>query len=153
MNAKLIWIIIAAIILGALGWYAFSGDRAVAPTTEAPAAMDEAAGDEPFAALVTLTDEGFTPETVTVSRGETVRFVNQSARGMWVGSDDHPTHTEYDGTTTREHCADGVNTTGTFDQCASAPAGSFWEYTFEKSGTFGYHNHTGASHTGTVVVN
>jgi len=158
MNAKVIWAVLAILIIGAIGWYAFSAERAVAPTeadaaanTE-PAPAEETSGDEPFAALITYTDDGFSPASVTVNRGETVRFVNQSARGMWVGSDDHPTHTQYDGTSTREHCADGTNTTGTFDQCRAAATGESWEYAFEKSGTFGFHNHMGASNTGTVIV-
>lgn len=102
--------------------------------------------------VVTLTDAGFTPSTVTVAVGDTVRFVNDSSRGMWVGADEHPTHTEYDGTSTREHCVNGTAVGGTFDQCASTPRGSSWEFTFTRAGTFGYHNHTGASSVGTVIV-
>ena len=71
---------------------------------------------------------------------------------MWVGADEHPTHTEYDGTSTREHCSDGQTLGGSFDMCRAAVAGEFWEYTFTKAGTFGYHNHVGASAVGTIVV-
>ena len=156
MNTKTAWIAVVVILILAFAWYAFSANEATAPTETAtstsPSAeqgMEEPTENE---TLVTLTDDGFSPARVTVSAGETVRFVNQSSRPMWVGSDEHPTHTEYDGTTTREHCADGTNVNGTFDQCAGAPTGSSWEYTFLKSGTFGYHNHLGAAHTGTVVV-
>ena len=102
--------------------------------------------------VVTLTDNGFSPTSITIARGETIRFVNDSSRNMWVGADEHPTHTEYDGTSTREHCANGMNTGASFDQCTAVAKGAFWDYTFEKSGTFGYHNHVGASNTGTVVV-
>lgn len=164
MNTKTVWIVLIAVLLIAIAAYAFSTNRAVAPsdtqetassTDTSPAPEGDTAGEEdggPAFTVITLTDSGFSPATVTVRAGETVRFVNESSRGMWVGSDDHPTHTEYDGTTTREHCADGTATNGTFDQCASVPAGSFWDYTFERAGTFGYHNHVGASNTGTVVV-
>ena len=159
MNTKTAWIIIIVVLLVAVGAYAFSTNRAVAPagtqdeiaTTSVPVVQEEEDGGPAFT-VITLTDSGFSPATVTVRAGETVRFVNQSSRGMWVGSDDHPTHTEYDGTTTREHCADGAATNGTFDQCASVAAGDSWDYTFERAGTFGYHNHVGASDTGTVIV-
>ena len=160
MNTKTAWIAVAVILLLAFAWYAFSAQRATAPTDTATttnvSALQETeeqpVADPEFVALVSLTDTGFSPASVSVRAGETVRFVNQSSRGMWVASDEHPTHTEYDGTSTREHCVDGLNTNGTFDQCQQAAAGSFWEYTFEKRGTFGFHNHVGASNTGTIVV-
>lgn len=158
MNTKTAWIAVAIVLLLAFAWYAFSAKQAAAPTetatTTTESMMQEEApvADSEFAVLVTLTDSGFSPASVTVRAGDTVRFVNQSSRGMWVATDEHPTHTEYDGTSTREHCVDGRTTNDTFDQCQQTPAGSFWDYTFEKRGTFGFHNHVGASHTGTVVV-
>ncbi len=155
---KPIWIAAIVIILAAGSWYAFSANRATAPTNGVDVSFEETGtnssgevtiGDGP---TITLTDAGFSPSTLTVSEGSTVRFVNESSGGMWVGSDDHPTHTNYDGTSTREHCADGAANNGTFDQCAPTSTDSSWEYTFTKTGTFGYHNHVGASNTGTIVV-
>jgi plastocyanin len=69
---------------------------------------------------------------------------------MWVGSNNHPTHTKYDGSSTREHCENGepVNKS-VFDQCSS---GEMYSFTFEKTGEFGYHNHLGAQDSGTVEV-
>lgn len=97
---------------------------------------------------VRLTADGFTPETVTVSQGETVEFVNESSGSMWVGSDRHPTHTQYDGTSLREHCQD--STPQSFDQCQNSDSFTF---TFEKSGEWEYHNHTNPGQGGTVIVN
>ncbi len=159
MNTKIVWIVAIIVLLVAGTWYALSAQPAAAPTAEelstTTPALPEATIEEdggPAFTVITLTGTGFSPSTVTVARGETVRFVNDSSRGMWVGADEHPTHTEYDGTSTREHCANGTNTTGSFDQCTAVQKGDFWDYTFERSGTFGYHNHVGASNTGTVVV-
>lgn len=162
MNTKNLLIAILAVALIALGVYAFSTNRAAAPSTEAtveentvesPISVTQNEEDGgPAFTVITLTNSGFSPASVTVARGETVRFINDSSRGMWVGADEHPTHTEYDGTSTREHCANGTNTGTSFDQCASIEKGEFWDYTFEKTGTFGFHNHVGASNTGTVVV-
>lgn len=154
MNTKIIWAVLAVIILAVIGWYAFGPNTASAPIetgTETPQAADETS-ETTTATIITYTDAGFSPSSVTIAVGDTVRFVNQSSGALWVGSNDHPTHTQYDGTTTREHCADGKATNGTFDQCNRGEAGTSWEYTFQKAGTFGYHNHSGASHTGTVVV-
>ncbi|MES2668729.1 MAG: plastocyanin/azurin family copper-binding protein [Patescibacteria group bacterium] len=167
MHTKTILIGLIVLVLIAGAWFALSAERAAAPGMPEGASMQDAPANpavpapmsdteednDSFAATVELTDSGFSPASVTVNRGETVRFVNTSSRGMWVGADEHPTHTEYDGTSTREHCADGRATNGTFDQCQQVPAGSMWDYTFEKSGTFGYHNHVGAGSVGTVVVN
>jgi plastocyanin len=162
MNTKNISIAILAIALIAMGAYAFSTNRVVAPSNEAVieenstgtgrAAMETEEDGGPTFKVVTLTDNGFSPTSITIARGETIRFVNDSSRNMWVGADEHPTHTEYDGTSTREHCANGMNTGASFDQCTAVAKGVSWDYTFEKSGTFGYHNHVGASNTGTIVV-
>lgn len=165
MNTKVAWIAVVVIVALALIWF-FSGmNRAAAPTgsdaatdtatvTEpsASAPIETDKGTLPAAPVVTLTDAGFSPATVTVSAGQTVRFVNDSSRSMWIGADEHPTHTEYDGTSTREHCVDGAAVGGAFDQCQAVPRGASWEFTFTKAGTFGFHNHTGASSVGTVIV-
>lgn len=168
MNTKTVWIALAVVALIAIGgWFAlFKMSAPAAPvsdtaTTTNPgttgtsadtAAAPSAQSDGAASIIVSYSDDGFYPKSVTVRAGDTVRFVNQSTHGMWVGADEHPTHTEYDGTSTREHCADGVATNGTFDQCASSANGSAFEYTFMKAGTFGYHNHTRAANTGSVIV-
>lgn len=90
---------------------------------------------------------GFTPDNLTIKVGDTVKFVNRSSGGMWVGSAMHPTHVVYSGTTLKEHCPD---TTGTsFDQCES---GSEYSFTFTKVGTWGYHDHLNARMYGKVNV-
>jgi plastocyanin len=81
-----------------------------------------------------------------VQVGETVRF-ESSTGDMWVGVDEHPTHTQYDGSTTQQHCPNTNNTT--FDQCET---GTTYEFTFDKAGEWDYHNHVQASQTGTIVV-
>jgi plastocyanin len=96
---------------------------------------------------VTYTDSGFEPREITVERGEDVTWINEASTDMWVASDDHPTHTRYDGTSLRQHCEDGES--DTFDQCSS---GDSYEFEFEKTGVFGYHNHEAAGDTGAVVV-
>lgn len=90
--------------------------------------------------------EGFSPSTVTVNRGDTVKFVSSDGE-MWVASAEHPTHTEYDGSSRTEHCAQGA--TPSFDQCSK---GSSYSFTFTKTGTFDYHNHVSSSDTGSVIV-
>ncbi len=154
---KILIIAVVVIVLG-IGAYVVLGGPAAEPVlapeytstqeeTPIPVDIDGGIGSTP-AATVTLTNEGFSPATVTVNVGDTVRFVNQSTKTMWVGADVHPSHADYDGTTRQEHCPTG----GSFDQCTGSGSGTTWEFTFDKAGTFGYHNHLGASDTGTVIV-
>ena len=97
--------------------------------------------------VVMYTDKGFSPSTITIKQGTKVTFVNNTTNKMWVASDEHPTHTEYDGKTKTEHCPDTLGTA--FDQCAS---GSTYTFTFNKVGSFDYHNHSVASDGGKVIV-
>ncbi|MDY6769963.1 MAG: hypothetical protein SVU88_03250, partial [Candidatus Nanohaloarchaea archaeon] len=94
---------------------------------------------------VSYSSGGFTPQQITVQRCDTVRWESQGPE-MWVGSDVHPTHTEYDGTGLNQHCP---NDGSAFDQCGT---GSTYSFTFEQTGEWGYHNHARAAHGGTVVV-
>ncbi len=159
MNTKLL-IAIIVIALVVVGGYFLISSRATAPTTEdtgalsveTPQSEEEPVGDNEYAALITYTDGGFSPKTTTIKVGETVRFVNNSAGALWVGADEHPTHTQYDGTATSEHCVNGAAVGGSFDMCRRSVPGEFWEYTFTKAGTFDFHNHAQAAHGGTVVV-
>lgn len=100
---------------------------------------------QPAAATVTYENGQFAPQKVTIQQGQTVRFVSKSG-SMWVGSDRHPTHTQYDGTTLREHCQGSASS---FDQCET---GQSYSFTFEKTGSFSYHNHVNPTAGGTVIV-
>ncbi|MDD5152505.1 MAG: hypothetical protein PHS95_00685 [Candidatus Pacebacteria bacterium] len=97
-------------------------------------------------ALVALTDSGFSPSSTTIKKGDTVLFINKSSKKMWVASDPHPAHNGYSGTTLSEHCPDTAGVA--FDQCSEDNAYSF---TFEKVGTWGFHNH-GTGDSGVIIV-
>lgn len=99
--------------------------------------------------VVSYTASGFSPQSVTVRAGQAVRFVNQTSARMWVAADEHPTHTEYDGSDRATHCSGTYSGPTPFDQCQ---AGSEYTFVFTKAGTFDYHNHAAAEHSGTVVV-
>lgn len=85
---------------------------------------------------VNYTNSGFSPSTITIKKGDTVVFVNQSSGSMWVASNPHPTHTDYPA----------------FDEKAAVSSGSSWSFTFDKTGSWGYHNHKDPSSLGTIVV-
>lgn len=84
---------------------------------------------------VTLTSDGFSPATLTIKTGEAVTWVNKSGETATVNSDPHPTHTDY-----------------TPLNLGNFPDGGTLTLTFDKPGTFGYHNHLNPSVRGTITV-
>lgn len=116
--------------------------------TEAAAPAAGAAGAAtPNTTEIDYTNDGFTPNSVTIKAGDTIKFINKSIETMWVGSNSHPSHTFYSGTKLREHCPDTAGTA--FDQCGT---GNEYSFTFTKAGSWNYHNHRDAGMEGTVVV-
>lgn len=85
---------------------------------------------------ITILEDGFVPESLTVPVGTTVRFVNQDAYWHWPASDPHPSHTFYSELDPRKPI--GPNTT--------------WEVTLTNAGTWGIHDHLAPYITGTITV-
>jgi plastocyanin len=44
---------------------------------------------------ILYTDNGYSPKIITVKKGQSVHFINQSKLPMWTASDPHPVHTDY----------------------------------------------------------
>jgi|SRR3989338_2578685 len=160
MNGNYIGVIVVLVVLVVSGWFLFSGYTAQAPTTEVPVTnqMPVVGSTTPDTALenvapnvtVTYTDQGFSPKDVTVSVGTTVTFVNQSSKDVWVASAKHPDHTVYSGTSLDQHCPDTTNSA--FDACRASTSGGSYSFTFNKEGTWKYHDHIGVKQFGTVIV-
>ncbi|MDP4020798.1 MAG: hypothetical protein Q8P58_02045 [Candidatus Adlerbacteria bacterium] len=168
-NSTLVWIILAALVILGGGWYFLSskttppaepvgeeeistGSGMLVPGVEGGIEADtDVFGDSeesgaPMTAQISYSGSGFLPSTVIVRAGGTVTWSAQSGGQMWVASASHPTHTVYDSTTLQEHCDTGDSS---FDQCKN---GSTYSFTFTKSGTWRYHNHSNPNHFGTVIV-
>lgn len=86
---------------------------------------------------VNITSSGFSPNSVTINKGDTVKFVNTDTTTHWPASDPHPTHTDYPG----------------FDANKALTNGASYSFTFAKVGTWGYHDHLKPTLHGTVIVN
>lgn len=166
MDGKTIGIVAVVLIVIASGWYLLQGSSAdTPPTTTTPTDQtSQTTGTSPSTATTTTTtttstsgptvvlgDRGFTPASMTIPLGATVMFVNQSTGNMWVASAMHPTHMVYDGTSLSQHCPDITNSA--FDECEGFATGNIFSFTFNKAGTWKYHNHVNASQFGTVIVN
>jgi plastocyanin len=85
---------------------------------------------------VSYSDSGFEPKLLNIEIGEIVTWTNESSKGMWVGSDIHPTHEVYP----------------EFDSIGISKSGESYSFSFNKAGKWKYHNHIHSSHTGTVIV-
>jgi len=93
---------------------------------------------------IAVTDEGFSPREVKVKKGSTVVWVNKSSTLSWPASASHPTHTAY---------PEGGGCIGSaFDACRGLAAGESYKFTFNKIGSWNYHDHLNPNHFGAVVV-
>ncbi|MBI4092031.1 MAG: cupredoxin domain-containing protein [Candidatus Levybacteria bacterium] len=125
MQKPIILILIAAIlVIGALFFLVSKNPRKIGPGS-APIPRTE----------VTVGKNGFSPQSLTIKKGDTVVWINQSGEDATVNSDPHPTHNLH-----------------RFLNLGQFPSGSSAEATFNEAGTFGYHNHFNPSQKGTIVV-
>ena len=107
------------------------------PGTDTKDMIVEGAGDAPNQTTVMYDTEGFSPKTITMKKGVTVVFINKTGKRVSVASDEHPTHLLYP----------------EFDQYKTDARGKDeFRFTFEKVGTWKYHDHLNATMGGTVVV-
>ena len=160
-TSTFVWIVVAVVLVGGIIWYVSA--PATTPATQeaggaAAGTIPEGSGQEvgpadeplsttPTSASVTLGASGFSPQEVIVKKGGTVTWSNEGSGTMWVASAQHPTHTGYAGTSLQEHCDDATDVS--FDQCKN---GETYSFTFDKVGTWAYHNHSQGGQFGRVIV-
>jgi plastocyanin len=85
----------------------------------------------PMNRFVAYTNKGFAPNPLYVNRGDSVTFVNNSNRKLWIES---------------------VSGVPAFNEGTYIGSGASWTYAFGIAGTFVYDNHLSTSTTGTIVV-
>ena len=144
----LIGIILVAVGAGLLIW-ALTGRDANAPMPESNnnASVNTAqtdsenpdqstsSEDQAQAAVITFTNDGFTPSSLTVKKGATVTVKNESSNRVQFSSDDHPTHR--------------LNTEMNLRTLAPGELASFTATTV---GAHGFHDHIDDSKVGTLTV-
>lgn len=89
--------------------------------------------DEP---TIILTKAGFSPAGMKVKVGTKVKFVNKTKLSFWPASDLHPNHTIYP----------------EFDPKRALSPKETWEFQFNQTGTFRFHDHLSPVNRGTIVV-
>jgi plastocyanin len=85
---------------------------------------------------VELRKDGFYPSVLTIKLGQTVKFTSGLNRPFWPASNEHPSHSIYP----------------EFDPKAPIDPSLSWSFTFDKIGTWRYHDHLSPALTGTIVV-
>lgn len=98
-----------------------------------------------FQVLASYTDGGFAPVSITINRGETVRFTNNSSDGLWVSAVGDSRSKAYPGTP--NGCGQSH-----FDSCRIIGRGEFWEFTFDVVGEWKYQNNLDKSKTAVIYV-
>jgi len=160
MKNTLIWALVALVVLGGIWFLASrykssdsgnnSYDYGTNSETDTNTTSTPTSTVTAKTVTVTYAAGSFSPKSVTVNKGDTVTWVNNTSGDMWVASAAHPTHTVYGGTTLSQHCPDTAGIA--FDACAGVAKSQSWSFTFNKAGTWNYHDHLHASNFGTIVV-
>ncbi len=98
-----------------------------------------------FQGFISYTDRGFEPTSVSIKKGQTVRFTNNSNTGMWISSIVTDASAPYPGT--GNDCGNSA-----FDSCRTLNPGEFFEFTFDTVGTWGFNNIVKANDRGLIHV-
>ena len=126
-------IVIALAALGGVAYYRSLGKPAAqTPQSAAPSAQT---GVE-TAPTIEITAGGFSPATVTVTKGTTVTFVNRDSTPHWPASGVHPTH---------QLCP-------SFDALRGLQTGESYRFTFNEVKECPFHDHLNVSLRGKVTV-
>lgn len=127
------WVLVAilGLVTGALlvlGWHNLSAIEIQSGivSTEIP----------PDAVEIIMNDTGYVPSTITVPLGTSVAFVTSQSGDAWPASNIHPTHGIYP----------------EFDPGSKLKPGQVWIFTFDKPGTWRFHDHLQPAITGTITV-
>jgi|SRR3989344_869731 len=148
--------LVVIIVVGG-GVYLYTSDVVNAPTENPATKIDTPEGSSMpvpgnntpemlSAVIVSYGQEGYSPASVTVKKGQAVRFINESENATWPASAIHPTHGVYP----QKSAADCLGSS--FDACRGLVPGEAWEFTFNSVGSWRYHDHMHAQHTGTIIV-
>ncbi|GBD34517.1 hypothetical protein HRbin35_00242 [bacterium HR35] len=166
----IIFVAVTLVILLGVGYYFFTKYRTpsvapespqpsapVPPTLESPAAPTTSTSTETQAApknlsevIIRITNNGFEPKEIEITKGTKVTWVNESSNPSWPASAVHPTHRVYPGS--------GIEKCGTpeqaniFDACRGLNPGEKWSFVFNEVGEWYYHDHLNPSFKGEIVV-
>jgi plastocyanin len=146
---KTIVIGILVVVIGAVVAYIVWPQLASAPGTDAKkSGEDTNTIPDYYDALISYTEEGYSPSSVTIKKGQSVRWTNDATSDVetWPASAVHPTHSIY------PVSSDSDCLGSSFDACRGLKQGGVWQFTFNEVGEWRFHDHLHPSKTGVVIV-
>ena len=88
------------------------------------------------AVIISMRQDEYVPSEITIKKGQTIVFKNESNEWRWPASNLHPTHDIYP----------------EFDPKEPVGTGKSWAFRFDKSGSWSMHDHLAPYITGTITV-
>lgn len=85
---------------------------------------------------IKLTEDGFSPQTITITKGDTITFTTARDKPFWPASDLHPTHTIYP----------------EFDPRKPIDPDKSWSFRFDRVGEWRFHDHLSPLFRGVITV-
>ena len=140
-------LIISVILLSGCGSEENPGVEITTPTIDTPSTEEQIAQKEN---IIEMTSSGFSPNSLTINKGDSVKFINKDSGKHWPASDIHPTHTVYPGSDIKK-CFSG-DSSGIFDACKGLSEGESFTFTFNEIDEWNFHNHLKPTNTGTITV-
>ena len=143
MSRNLVTIVVVVLLILVGGWYLMKPSQQVSqPVVEptqtpvaSPSSASEGAMMKEEESMVKITSTGFSPKDITVKVGKMVTWENTDSANHTVNSAPHPTHTLYPFL--------NIGVIGPEEKKSVS---------FEKAGTYKYHDHLNPSLIGTVTV-
>lgn len=142
-------IIVIVLLVGGTVWQTLGNKSASAPVSQQQSEQVQPKGTG-VETVITYTDQGYSPSSVTIKKGDTVVWKNESAKDFWPASAMHPTHTLYPGSNI-EKCNTAAQSS-IFDACSPHAPGTSWSFTFFEQGSWKFHDHLFPSRFGTITV-
>lgn len=136
MKIKILFVALALIFIAAACNKTVNNNNQGVDTDNKPEQKQEQSNVLSGSVSIIMSDDAFSPSEMTVKKGTTVTFINNGSNLKWPASAPHPTHTDYP----------------EFDPKQSIVAGQSWSFTFDKTGTWKYHDHLNSARRGTIIV-
>lgn len=153
MKNIIVIVIGIVIILGGIWYFTSNKSKEAIVPVETTVPVPESSGNVPETQVqnvISATDSGFSPSSITIKKGETITFMSESLQPAWPASAIHPTHTVYPGSNIAKCGTTEEN--GIFDSCKGLLKGEAWSFQFDIPGTWKYHDHLNPSQYGTIIV-
>ena len=100
--------------------------------------------------IIYMNDKGFKPNLLIIKQGDTVTWYNNDTVSHRPSSNNHPSHKVYPGSSI-ENCGT-ANESSNFDSCRDVSPGQIYSFTFDRRGTWKYHDHLSPGYIASIAV-